>query len=98
VALILVTVEKARAPGSTTVAGTPRDRLDQISWLLPRDVRLTPQPEGDFRERKFSAATTLFGGSPKLVLILGIDAPTLPPHAILQSAKAFTTHGCIHST
>lgn len=80
------------------MAGTPRDRLDQISWLLPRDVRLTPQPEGDLGERKFSAATTLFDGSPKLVLILGIDAPTLPPHAILQSAKAFTTHGCIHST
>ncbi len=80
------------------MAGTPRDRLDQISWLVPRDVRLTPQPEGDLGERKFLAATTLFDGSPKLALILGIDAPTLPPHAILQSAKTFTTHGFIHST
>lgn len=80
------------------MAGTPRDRLDQISWLVPRDVRLTPQPEGDLGERKFLAATTLFDGSPKLVLFLSTDAPTLPPHAILQSAKAFTTHGFIHTT
>lgn len=91
-ALILDTVEKTRALGQTTVAGAPRDRLDGISRLLPADVRLIPQPEGDLGERMLSAATTLFDESPEPVLILGTDAPTLPPQAILRSAEALLNH------
>ncbi len=91
-ALILDTVEKARALGPTTVLGAPRDRLDPLSWLLPSDVRLIPQPDGDLGGRMLAAATTLFDESPEPVLILGTDAPTLPPQAILRSAQALTTH------
>lgn len=91
-ALILDTVEKARALGPTTVSGAPRDRLDPLSRLLPSDVRLIPQPDGDLGGRMLAAATTLFDESPEPVLILGTDAPTLPPQAILRSAQALTTH------
>jgi len=90
-ALILDTVEKTRTLGQTTVAGAPGDRLDQISRLLPPDVRLVPQPEGDLGERMLSAARTLFDESPEPVLILGTDAPTLPPQTILRSAQALLT-------
>ena len=92
-ALILDTVEKTRALGQTTVAGAPRDRLDRISRLLPGDVRLIPQPEGDLGERMLAATTTLFDEAPDPVLILGTDAPTLPPQTILRSAQALITHG-----
>ena len=91
-ALIADAVDKARALGPTTVAGAPRDRLDLIARLLPADARLVPQPEGDLGERMLSAAKTLFKESPEPVLILGTDAPTLPPQAILRSARALTTH------
>lgn len=77
-ALILDTVEKARALFRTTVAGAPGDRLDLISPLLPKDVRLIPQPEGDLGERMFAGATTLLEESGDPILILGTDAPTLP--------------------
>jgi len=91
-ALIADTVDKARALGPTTVAGAPRDRLDLIAWLLPDDARLVPQPEGDLGERMLAGARTLFEESPEPVLILGTDAPTLPPQAILRSAQALSTH------
>ncbi len=91
-ALTTDTVEKARSLGPTTVAGAPKDRLDLLSRILPPDVRLIPQPEGDLGERMLSAATKLFEESPEPVLILGTDAPTLPPQAILRATQALSTH------
>ena len=92
-ALIGDTVEKACALGPTTVAGSPRDLLKLIRDLIPdEEVALIGQPEGDLGHRMLSAATALFRASPKPVLILGTDAPTLPPQAILEAADALATH------
>jgi rSAM/selenodomain-associated transferase 1 len=91
-ALIVDTVEKAYALGPTTVAGAPKDHLGPLSRLLPPEVRLIPQPEGDLGERMLSGATTLFDEAPDPVLILGTDAPTLPQRTILHSARALTIH------
>lgn len=91
-ALIRDTAHKAHALAATTVAGAPPDRLHLIQDLLPDDVLLIPQSEGDLGERMLAGARTLFANAPDPVLILGTDAPTLPPQAIGTAANSLDTH------
>lgn len=87
-ALILDTVTKARSLRPTTLAGAPPERLDLISPLLPPDVRLIAQSAGDLGERMLAGVKTLFAESPEPVLLLGTDAPTLPPEYIRHAVRA----------
>ena len=87
-ALIADTVEKARAIGPTTVAGAPPENLGPIEALLPADVDLVPQAAGDLGERMLAGARALFDASEDPVIILGTDAPTLPPERIESAARA----------
>lgn len=82
-ALIPDTVEKAFLFGPGTVAGTPADRLGLIQALLSEGVRLLPQTEGDLGEKMLSGARRLFEETSDPV-ILGTDAPTLPPARLKQ--------------
>ena len=91
-ALILDTVGNARALAPTTVAGAPRNRLHLIQTLLPDDVPLIPQPEGDLGDRMLAGAQTLFQRSPEPVIVLGTDAPTLQPEAIAKAANSLSKH------
>ena len=90
--LIQDTVDKARALAPTTVAGAPGDQPGLLQNLLPDDVSLIPQPEGDLGDRMLAGVETLFHKSPEPLIILGTDAPTLPPQAILDCAEALNTH------
>ena len=87
-ALISDTVEKARTLAPTTVAGAPWERLDLIRPLLPDDVSLIAQEPGDLGDRMLAGTRTLFAANPAPVLLLGTDAPTLPPEAIEEAASA----------
>lgn len=91
-ALIADTVEKARTLAPTTVAGAPPDRLDLIRLLLPGDVDLIAQEPGDLGDRMLAGARTLITASSAPILLLGTDAPTLPPEAIEEAAYALTAH------
>lgn len=93
-ALIGDAVEKACALGlgSVSVAGTPADSLELIEPLIPTGTDLFAQGEGDLGERMLDAASRLYLRSPEPVLILGTDAPTLPPGEILTAAHALQTH------
>ena len=91
-ALIGDAVEKASALGPTAVAGTPADALHLIEPLLPEGVRLFAQRGQDLGERMFDAVSRLFAEGPGPVLILGTDAPTLPPGAIRDAARALETY------
>lgn len=91
-ALIADTVEKARALAPTTVAGAPPDRLDLVRAVLPDEVALIPQDEGDLGDRMLAGVRTLFAASRDPVLVLGTDAPTLPPAAIAGAASALDSH------
>lgn len=92
VALIRDTVSKARFLAPTTVAGTPPNRLHLIKDLLPDDVPLIPQPQGDLGHKMLAGARALFVDHPDPVLIIGTDAPTLPPQAIAMAASSLETH------
>lgn len=88
-ALIRDTVRKAILLGPVTVAGAPPGELRLIEPLLPAGVRLVAQEGGeDVGERMYSAASALFESGPEPVLILGTDAPTLPPGSIRRAARA----------
>ncbi len=91
-AFIQDAVAKARLLGPVTLAGEPPDRLDLIATLLPPDVALIPQPEGDLGQRMSTGAATLFEQRPGPVLILGTDAPTLRLHEMKQAANALTVN------
>ncbi len=87
-AFLMDAVAKARALGSVTVAGSPKGQLDLIKSLLPPEVRLIAQVEGDLGERMCTAAAELLAQSPDSILILGTDAPTLPLDYLREAAKA----------
>ena len=87
-ALIADAAEKAVSLGPTSVAGTPDEALNLIEPLLPTGVRLFAQRGGDLGERMLGAAARLFGEGPEPVLVLGTDAPTLPPGEIRAAARA----------
>ncbi len=93
-ALTFDAVPKAHALGlgPACVAGTPADALELIESLLPEGVRLFAQHGGDLGERMLGAAASLFREHPEPVLILGTDAPTLPPRSIRTAARALETH------
>ncbi len=91
-ALIRDTTEKARLLAPTTVAGAPADRLELIRRILPHEVALIPQPQGDLGDRMVAASKALFDSSPDPVLLLGTDAPSLPSNAIQDAADALNTH------
>ena len=86
-------VEKACALGlgPVSVAGTPADSLGLIEPLIPAGTNLFAQGGGDLGERMYHAASRLFEGEREPVLILGTDAPTLPPGEVRAAARALRT-------
>lgn len=91
-ALIADTTEKANALGRTALAGIPADALSLIESLLPQGMPLFAQRGEDLGERMLDAVSRLFEEGPEPILILGTDAPTLPPREILEAARALRTH------
>ncbi|MGI8865132.1 MAG: TIGR04282 family arsenosugar biosynthesis glycosyltransferase [Rubrobacteraceae bacterium] len=91
-ALIPDAVNKAKEIAPVTVAGTPADGLDLIAPLIPESVEIIAQVEGDLGARMFSAAHHLFDKALSPVIILGTDAPTLPPSYIVKALLALRSH------
>ena len=94
-ALLADTIEKARAISSlesVTIAGSPAAGLDLLAPFLPDGIDLIPQVEGDLGRKMFAAVKTLFAESSVPVLVLGTDAPTLPPEYIERASQALRAH------
>lgn len=88
-ALISDTVEKARGifpSAPVTVAASPAESLEAVRSLLGPEPELVAQPEGDLGERMLARARELLAGGEASVLVLGTDAPTLPPGYIREAA------------
>lgn len=64
------------------VAVDPPDALAEVTDVVPPDTRLTPQVRGDLGERMRHAAAAEFARGASAVVILGVDLPTLTPHAL----------------
>lgn len=94
-ALISDTVEKARAVAPVTVAVSPAESLYDIRRLVGSAgrVSLVAQPEGDLGERMIAGARGLFAGGEGPVIVLGTDAPTLPPEYIREAARSLAGRG-----
>ena len=70
---------------------TPADAGAAIAALLP-GWALTPQAEGDLGARMGGAVAHLFAAGAQRALLLGTDAPTLPP-ALLEVLLAALHNG-----
>lgn len=77
----------ARREDATLIAfHAPADAGAEMAQFLP-GWRLEPQAEGDLGQRMGAAFVTLFADGAKAALLLGTDAPTLPP-ALLELCLA----------
>lgn len=88
-ALISDTVEKSRGifpSAPVTVAVSPAESLEAVRGLIGPKPTLVAQPEGDLGQRMLTGARELFAGGESPVLVLGTDAPTLPPGYLREAA------------
>lgn len=87
-ALISDTVERARDVAPVTVAASPRESLHLVRRLIGPETPLVAQPEGDLGQRMLAGARGLFARGEGPVLVLGTDAPTLPPRYVVEAVRS----------
>jgi hypothetical protein len=77
-ALLLDTLDGAAVAGvRRVVAVTPAASCGEVAALVPRDVAVIPQAEGDLGMRMGSAFTLLFARGATAVAIIGSDLPDI---------------------
>jgi len=86
-ALLGDAVEKAREAAPVTVAVSPADGLSEVRSLVGPEVPLLPQPDGSLGDRMLAGVRELSAGG-GIVVVLGTDAPTLPPAYIREAIGA----------
>lgn len=86
-----------REAGSFTAFHTPPDSSQEMEELLP-GVTLHPQADGDIAIRRERAAAHLFSRGAGPVVLIGMDAPTLPPalvELLLDALRSGADAGCV---
>jgi glycosyltransferase A (GT-A) superfamily protein (DUF2064 family) len=86
-----------RETGRFTVFHSPADTGAEMAELLP-GVALHPQPPGDVGIRRESAMAHAFSRGAEQVVLLGMDAPTLPPallELLFDALRSGADAGCI---
>jgi len=63
-------------------AYTPAEALPAVRGLVPPEIELFPQPEGDLGQRMYGVCRALFEKGYERVVITGSDSPDLPPSYI----------------
>lgn len=85
-ALLLDTLDAAASPAWTQVVFVePAGACDEVRALVPRDVRVMPQRQGDLGERMRGAMDDLFAEGARAVAIIGSDLPEVEPRAIREA-------------
>ncbi|TCH99984.1 DUF2064 domain-containing protein [Roseococcus sp. SYP-B2431] len=86
-----------RETGQVTVFHTPLGTSAEMAELLP-GMKLHPQAEGDIATRREWAAAHLFSRGAAPVVLLGTDAPTLPPallELLFDALRSGADAGCV---
>lgn len=87
-ALLLDTLDGAAAPGTRrVVAVTPASACDEIAAIIPPDVKVGAQPQGDLGERMRATMAYLLTEGASAVAVVGSDLPELTP-ALIGAAFA----------
>lgn len=86
--LIRHTVATAAAAGPTYVSVAPADALPEVALLVPPQVTLFPQCDGNLGERLASAVAAVFDTCGGPVVVVGTDAPTLRTVDLGQALEA----------
>lgn len=86
-----------REAGSFTAFHTPPGTSTEMAELLP-GVTLHPQAEADLAIRRERAVAHLFSRGAAPVVLLGLDAPTLPPalvELLFDALRSGADAGCV---
>jgi rSAM/selenodomain-associated transferase 1 len=82
-ALFLDTLDAALAAGYPSIVGVdPPDAVDEVRALVPSDVQVVPQAEGDLGQRMQALMAEAFAGGATAVVLVGSDLPDLPVSSI----------------
>ena len=82
-ALLLDTLDGAALPGvARVVVVTPSSARGEIVSLVPPDVGVIPQVEGDLGQRMRGAFASLFEHGASAVVLIGSDVPDITPAPI----------------
>lgn len=82
-ALLLDTIDGAFIPGTIrVVAFTPASAETEMRTIVPDDVVLLPQREGDLGVRMRGVFEALLGRGARAVVLVGSDLPALTPVAV----------------
>jgi rSAM/selenodomain-associated transferase 1 len=82
-ALLLDTLDGIDLPGTTRlVLVEPADGCDEVRALVPRDVRVLPQPGGSLGERMRATMESLLAEGASIVVLVGSDLPDITPKTI----------------
>ena len=88
-ALLLDTLDAAHVAGvQRVVVVAPATECDEVAALVPADVIVIPQAEGDLGQRMRAAMASLLAGGAAAVAIIGSDVPEVRAATI---ASAFDT-------
>jgi rSAM/selenodomain-associated transferase 1 len=85
-ALLLDTLDAAASPAWTQVVFVePAAACDEVRALVPSEVRVMPQREGDLGQRMRGAMDDLFAEDARAVAIIGSDLPEIERRAIREA-------------
>jgi uncharacterized protein len=87
-ALLLDTLDAvARSGLKCVVCFTPVWAVAEMRALVPRDVALLPQHEGDLGDRMRRTFDDLLGGGAALVVLVGSDLPGIDPSVVIAAQR-----------
>ena len=88
-ALLLDTLEGAATPGVTRVAAvTPPGAVAELEAMLPPEVRVVTQPDGDLGTRMDGVLAGLFAAGAGRVALIGSDLPEITPGLVAGAFAA----------
>jgi rSAM/selenodomain-associated transferase 1 len=85
-ALLLDTLDATTLPGVSRVAAVaPAEACEEVRGLLPPDVAVIAQREGDLGERMRGLMQDLFARGARRVVVIGSDLPALPVGVVAEA-------------
>jgi len=92
-ALFLDTLDAVLAAGYPSIVGVdPPDAVDEVRALVPSDVAVVAQREGDLGQRMQALMAEAFAGGATAVVLVGSDLPDLPVQSIHDALTSLVRH------
>lgn len=86
-ALLEDTLDKIRlmTEFKSYLAATPANEIDHLTRVVGANVKVITQPDGNLGQRMMGVAKELFLNGHEPVILIGTDAPALPPSYLIKA-------------